>query len=104
MMRHALKIGLLELSDFKEEVSFVMRKVLNSNDTEVLRILQALRQKDWSIYPRSDIKIPKKFRHVDPLVLNNERLIKLSDLDLDYKQSLENERQNNQAGLPMVVI
>lgn len=104
MMRRALKIGLIELSDFKKDDSFVIRKVLSSNETEVIRVLRTLRQKDWTAYPRSDIKISKKFRHVDPLVLSNDRLIKLSDLDLDYKQSLEKERQYNQAGLPMVVI
>ncbi|HPN14890.1 MAG TPA: HD domain-containing protein [bacterium] len=103
-MRRALKIGCLAPHDFWQDDDFVMNKVQACGDKEIDRILSGLQIKNWSGLPHGDLKMNKKFRHVDPLCRSGEGIVKLSEINSEFKHRLEKERQINSQGLPIVII
>lgn len=104
MFSRALKMGLLT----KEEIHFgrdipVLGKLLRSKDPTILSLIQVCLH-PWNHYtvvdvaPYDDFYIPK-FRGVDPLVLYQGRLRRLTSLDYIYRQQYRNLKETLRRGI-----
>jgi hypothetical protein len=99
VLRLALKDGSIAEDDFWQDDNFLVTKLLASKNGEVQGILQILRHKSLSLLPKSNITVYKKFRHVDPLFVANDELVRLSQASHEFSQELENARQANKHGI-----
>ena len=109
MMRYhlfseALKIALdkkiLSEKDFYKDEQFVLNKFEKSQDKIIKSILKILKNKELKgINSNSGKKIVKKFRYVDPKVISNGGLVRLSKLFPKFQTSIEKHREINKKGL-----
>ncbi len=109
MMRYnlfskALKIALdkkiLSEKDFYKNEQFVLNKFEKSQDKTIKNILKILKDKKLrGLNNNSGKKIVKKFRYVDPKVISNGELIRLSRLLPKFQTTIEKHREINKKGL-----
>ncbi len=100
LFKNALRKKILKLDDFYQQDHFVIRKLINSKDREILNSLSLLEQNP--LLRKKGIKniiINKKFRYVDPEVFKEGKIKKLSQLSLSFKTFLEQQRALNQKGI-----
>lgn len=96
-LRYALDAGCISLGDFDQDDAYVLSRLENCSHDRIKTILAALKNKDLSIYPKKGVYTHKKFRHVDPLFMDNGQLTRLSDSDPEFKTLLETARQKSKA-------
>jgi hypothetical protein len=108
MMRYylfseALKVALdkkiISEKDFWKDESFVLGKLEKTKDKTIRELLRMLKDKELNINNKSGRKIVKKFRYVDPKIISNGKLVRLSKLSPKFKKILEKHRRINQKGL-----
>ena len=80
----------------------VLEKLATSRDTRVATILSLLLLPSLSHLPCVAKPLFKKFRHVDPLYLEDGELLRLSEQDTGYKTLLDSKRAENENGLFIV--
>lgn len=95
ILRKALHKNLIDKKDFyktDEEVIKILR-----NDKSLSEELEWLKNNfEIKITEKEEgIHLPKKFRHIDPEVLTEERIVPLSQLSQEYRAFLENEKSNS---------
>jgi len=98
-LKYAVEDGTIRLEDFWQDDNFVMEKIKTSTNPNLHTILKILESKSLSQFPVSDEVTYKKFRYVDPLFLQNGILIRLSEHDSAFKNTLEKARENNNKGI-----
>lgn len=101
VLKEALEKNLIVFEDFWQDDAFVIRKLRNSKDTSVLEKLRILREEDLYTFPLSDTVIQKKFRYVDPKLLLDGQLKRLTEVNKDYRDRLEFCRQQSSEGIPV---
>lgn len=99
-LRRAIDLELVKLDDFWKNEDFVMAKIKKTQDPEIKRLV-AILQKSVMHLPLGEKRIYKKFRYVDPLFLNGNKLFRLSEVDKDFKERIEKAREKNAKGLLM---
>ncbi len=109
MMRYhlfseALKIALdekiLSEKDFYKDEPFVLNKVEKSRNKRIKEILAILKKKDpKDIRDNLGQKIVKKFRYVDPKVISDGRLLRLSKIIPRFQRIINRHREINKRGL-----
>lgn len=103
LLAKALRIGLvkniIQFDDFWKFDDFVAQKIEKSKNKEVKKILKILKRKTLKGLPLTKEKVFKKFRHVDPLFISNHKLIRLSDIDKEFKKELEEAKRINRKGI-----
>lgn len=98
-LKIALKKKLISKSDFLKSEEFILKKLEKSNDKEIKDILNLLKKKKIGrIRKFSQKRIYKKFRHVDPKVLLDGRLVKVSKIFPEFKKMLEKHSKINKKG------
>ena len=100
----ALKVAIdqkvLREADFFQDEKFILNKVEKFSNQGVQKILKILRNKKFKIEEKiSGERVFKKFRYVDPKVLVNNKLVRLSRLDQSFVTSLTKHQKINQRGL-----
>ena len=103
-LKTAIKLGHITDQDFLQDDDHVTNKLENINNPEIQSILTALKKLDFNNLPETDLILPKKFRHVDPHVLKNNRTIKLSEIDAEFKQILDANRLIYHQGIKILKI
>ena len=109
MMRYhlfseALKIALdgkiLSEKDFYKDEPFVLNKVEKSQNKRIKEILTILKKKDPKDI-RGDLgkRIVKKFRYVDPKVISDGQLLRLSEIIPKFQKIIDGHREVNKRGL-----
>lgn len=101
ILRYAMEKKYIEISDFDSTDTEVIGKLQDSKDEFIIGRLQELRGelKCEVVDINSDYFLKKKFRHIDPLYLEDERVARLSETDRDFCQFLEKEREHNANGI-----
>lgn len=109
MMRYhlfsqALEIAVGEkflcLEDFYKDEKFILNKLENSDNKIIQGLLKTLKNKKFKVVKnKSGKKIIKKFRYVDPKILQNGKLIRLSRINSKFRQVLNKHREINKKGL-----
>jgi hypothetical protein len=92
------------MRDFLCDDEFILGKLKKSKDKQILEILSVLRNKALDNLPKSKIVAHKKFRHVDPLFLDNGNLFRLSEVDEKFKRELEIARKENDKGINLPLL
>jgi HD superfamily phosphohydrolase len=93
-LRRALEIGLIKSEDVHFSTDDVVWDLLcSSNDSEIISCMNNIRcYKDIVIiteYDAGDFVITSKFRGLNPFVQTEKGLIRLTELDDEYKQEYE---------------
>lgn len=102
ILKKALKDELITIDDLFSTDSEVLKKVESSKNQEVKGFLKLLEGKPLKL-PR-DFKLKgkvlhKKFRYVDPHVVQNGKLKRLSGLKQNYKILIKKNRERNKKGI-----
>lgn len=103
-LRLALKLDVIKMSDFWKDDAYILKKLSRTGNKNIKKTLELLKNGDLANLKKSNIKIQKKFRFVDPLFLRNGKLLRLSENDDDFASKLKNEQEVNEKGffLPIV--
>lgn len=92
-LRRALKIGYLNIKDIEIGTDDIIWEKINKCTDEKVKAIINDTKNYKTVYSRSDknpqIICKSKFRGVDPLVMMNGKLEKLTDLDPEFKSSYE---------------
>jgi uncharacterized protein len=99
VLKIALKTKIIKFSDFEKDDNFITEKLKKSKNTNIQKLLEILRHKSLKDLPKGKDFAYKKFRHVDPLFLENGKLYKLSTVDKEYKNYLEKVRKVHKEGI-----
>lgn len=97
-LRIAIEVSIVTKEDLWDTDEEVLSLLRNSQNAPINTLLNTLEQPSLEHLPRAKEPTIKKFRHVDPYVLVNDSLHRLSKIDPTFAQKLDQARQNNQAG------
>lgn len=99
-LKLALRERIIKKKDFYKEEPFILAKLENHKNRKIEDILSLLRKKDLKDYKRtSEKRVFKKFRYVDPKVIINGELVRLSSLSKDFTKLLNKHRKISEKGL-----
>lgn len=108
LFANALKIALdkkiIDFNDFWKTDNYVLNKINEAKNEEINKILSALKNKKLNGYPKGKEKAFKKFRYVDPLFLENGKIVLLSKVDKKFANELEKVRIDNARGINYPII
>jgi HD superfamily phosphohydrolase len=104
ILKKALKSKIILINDFLKDDSYVINKMKKSNDKIFLETLLILRNKSLVNLNKGKVVAHKKFRHVDPLFLRGDVLVRLSSVDKKFKKELELARKENDKGIILPTI
>jgi len=98
-LKQSLKKKIILKKDFFKEEEFILKKLEKSNNKEIKEILNLLKKKKISKIKRnSQKKIYKKFRYVDPKVLVDGDLLRLSKINPSFQKIIDKHREINKKG------
>ncbi len=95
-LKIALKCNIISEKDFLKDDSFIIDKLENSKNKEILsklNLLLNLKFKDDDKNP--DIQGRKKMRFVDPYYLKNNKLFSLIETDNEYRKIIKKYKEEN---------
>ena len=93
----AVEEGLVSHDDFWDKSETELLDILlSSGNQDILTFLKRVELRDFS--ERSGERVKKKLRYVDPFVKTSKGLIRYSAIDSEFKNKLEQEKQNNAVG------
>lgn len=99
-LKIALDTNILSEKDFYKDELFVLNKVEKSQNKRIKEILAILKKKDpKDIKGNSGKKIVKKFRYVDPKVILDGQLLRLSKINPKFQGIIDKHREINRKGL-----
>jgi HD superfamily phosphohydrolase len=104
MLREAMKKKIIAKEDFWKEDAFVVKKLIASKDKKIIKVLKTLEQKSISHLSQSNIVAHKKFRYVDPLFIDNNKLIRISEVDIKIAEEIESAKKQNEKGIKIPFI
>ena len=104
LFSNAIKIALddkvIEFADLWQDDAFVMKKLVASDDLELKKIIDILRESInlVSVDKHPQFVFKKKFRWVDPEFLENGEVRTFSQVDEEYAELIEKEREKSKNG------
>lgn len=100
-LKKAIDSGLITMNDFNEDDNFVLDKVKRGN-SRLWSEFEQLRKPLEQIPDYPEIRgtvVKHKFRYVDPEYIQNEQLLKLSEIDNRFSEAIKSAKQRNNAGI-----
>jgi HD superfamily phosphohydrolase len=98
MLKRALADQTITIDDLHQTDEFVINKIIKSNVKEHCTILRLMEHKDLSFLPKASKPTMKKFRYVDPKVMVDRRVAKLSSINRAFFESIERAKERNLKG------
>jgi len=98
-LRFALEDSLITINDFMDDEKKILSKLTKSKNVSLIRILSVLRNKDLSYLSKSTVATQKKFRYVDPLYLENNKVLRLTKTDSNFVLQTQKAKEENQIGI-----
>jgi len=99
-IKHAIKKGVILKSDFYGVDKSIIRKIENSGIPEISSTLKLLKnEKVVKHKVKKGKKVMSKFRYVNPKVLVNSKLLRLSRIEPKFGKLIETHRRNNKKGI-----
>ncbi len=99
-LQTALDKNIISESDFYKDEKHILKRLERSKNNDIKEWLVILRSKKV-VYPNEHRKerVYKKFRHVNPKVLTDNKLMRLSETDKAFARLLKKHRTINKRGL-----
>jgi len=100
-IRIALKNKIINEKDFLLTDNAVFEKLKTSNNKEILEKLSLIGNKNnfiESTEDNYDMHKTTKFRFIDPKFIENNKILRLSEVDADFKRKLEESKQKYEKG------
>lgn len=104
LLRYALDEKIIKFGDFWKFDKYIIEKLKKSKDEKILKTLKVLRNKSLRKYKMSKILQKRKFRRVDPLFLENGKLVTLSEKDKHFFKILQRAKKDNDIGTPLPIL
>jgi len=104
ILKKALEKEIISLQDFNKIDEEIIKKLKESLDKEILNKLDLLEKKLIIKEDKAGILLRKKFRYVDPEVLINNQIKRLSEISKEYAERLEKEKLNSKKVKRVVVL
>lgn len=98
LLRTAMQDKVIALEDFFITDEFIVSKLLQADKAMYLNLLHLLEKKNLNFLKKSAVVTRKKFRYVNPKILKNGKLVKLSDISEVFSQKLAQARQSGAVG------
>lgn len=98
-LREALAKGILVMEDLFVHDEHVMQKLLAANNDKITHWFELLGRPSLDDVPKNDIKRRVKFRYVDPLFLDGDKLVRVTVVRPEFARRLEEERVRNAEGV-----
>ena len=98
-LKIALKEKIINLKDFWSTDDKLLSKISKSKNPEIIRLLKILTNKSFKNFPKSSRVKHKKFRYVDPNFLKEEKIVKLSKVDKDFRKEILIAKKENSKGI-----
>jgi uncharacterized protein len=105
ILKTAMRKRIITFEDFWTDDETVLTKLHASEDKTINKLFQIMQEyKQLSYLPKSDNVLHKKFRYVDPEILSNKKLVRLSDIDFDFKKEINRAKEENEKGVPVPLL
>lgn len=98
-LKHALKNGVITPDDFWSDGQSIIETLLATNDPLYEKTFSLLARTSLEGLPKDSKPAHKKFRHVDPPVLHEGVLTRVSTLDSSFADRLVTARKENEEGV-----
>lgn len=99
ILKQALRRKIILKKDFFKDEKFILKKLGNSDEKGIKEILSLLRKKKiGKVRKSSHKKIFKKFRYVDPKIIVNGNLVRLSKINPRFKKMIDKHKEINKRG------
>ncbi len=99
IFQKALDKKILLLDDFYQNDNFIIKKIYDSKNRDLINILEKLRKKPLEKLNLGEKRVlKKKFRYVDPKILENGKIFTLSSISSEFKNFLEDQKLVNSQG------
>lgn len=96
----ALDKKIISYKDFFKDEDIILDKIEKSSETSLQKILKKLEKGNvYKNLKRTGKKVFKKFRHVDPKIIIDGELVRLSKINSKFKKTLEKHRKINKKGI-----
>lgn len=101
ILKKALEKSIISTKDFYQNDDYLINKLEESNDEKIGSTLDLLLETKWfkPAGGRKGIVVRKKPRYVDPEILKDGKLSKLSKLNLNFAKSLEKQKELGREGI-----
>jgi hypothetical protein len=93
-IKRAIETGIISEKDFMKTDSEVIEILENSEDSEIIQNLKTLKNFE-TFEDENGLELKKKFRYIDPEIFLEGKIVRLSEIDEDYKKKLEEEKSNS---------
>jgi len=94
----AVENGLIKHDDFwNKSEDELINMLIKSGNAEILSILSRLEK--GQLNSKNSERVYKKFRYVDPFVMTEKGLKRLSQVDPEYRESVEQAKKQNAQGI-----
>lgn len=99
VLKKSLKERIITKRDFYKDDKYIIQKIENSKNEEILKVLFDLRKRKLKNFNASlGEKIYKKFRYVDPKIPIKNNLVRLSEIDPKFNKLIAKHRKTNKQG------
>ncbi len=95
ILKDALHKEIISFEDLNRTDNYVIKLLRESGEDSILERLDLLKKGFNIIESGEGLFLPKKFRFVDPEVLLGQEVVPLTEISLEYKSLLEEERRNS---------
>jgi len=100
ILKECLKKQIIDKRDFNGTEEILLKKIESSSDPDISQRLKLLAKRSYcQVRQKRGVRIQKKFRYVDPAVLIDGKLIKVTEIYPDFKEKLDFEREKNSKGI-----
>ncbi len=98
-LNRAMRLGIIQFDDFWKDDEYILERLQNSRDEQILKCIEILSQKDLSWLPTTEEVAHHKFRHIDPMYIRADgSLGRLSENVSEYFDELEQARSISERG------
>ncbi len=102
ILKVAMNKKIIVFADFWTDDETVLQKIHAAKDNDIKQLFQTMQEyKQLSYLPKSKKVLHKKFRCVDPEIVINNKLIRLSAVDKSFAKEIKRAQIENEKGVPI---
>ena len=104
LLKYAMDKKIINFGDFWKYDEYVISKLKKSKDEKILKTFKIFKKKSLRSYPMSKVLAKRKFRRVDPLFLQKNKILTLSSQSKEFTKLLTKAKIENDHGTPIPIL